>query len=114
MIPHQVIFIHGIGNDPGRRLDPGSDSAGGTKRGVAILRLRHRLGFPPDELSKVFEKFFRGVTTTAETRGAGLGQAIVKSLVDLHGGRIWVESASGKGSAFYFILHLTQAEESIR
>ncbi|MBA5867430.1 MAG: GAF domain-containing protein [Nitrospira sp. CR1.3] len=71
-------------------------------------------GIPPDELPKVFEKFFRGVTTAAETRGAGLGLAIVKSLVELHGGRIWVESASGKGSSFYFTLPLTSTQETIR
>jgi signal transduction histidine kinase len=61
-------------------------------------------GIAPDELPKVFEKFFRGVATTAETRGAGLGLTIVKSLVELHGGQIWAESTLGKGSSFIFTL----------
>lgn len=63
-------------------------------------------GIPEAELPRVFDKFFRGAETTHDTRGAGLGLAIVKSLVEIHGGRIWVESALGKGSAFYFTLPL--------
>jgi len=69
-------------------------------------------GIPPEELPKVFEKFFRGTTTPAEGRGAGLGLAIVKSLVELHGGRIWVESAAGQGSSFFFTLPLTPKQET--
>jgi signal transduction histidine kinase len=71
-------------------------------------------GIPPAELSKVFEKFFRGTTTSAEARGAGLGLAIVKSLVELHGGCIWVESTVGQGSSFYFTLPIHSTQETIR
>lgn len=70
-------------------------------------------GIPHEELPKVFEKFFRGTTTTAEDRGAGLGLAIVRSLVELQGGRIWVESAVGKGSSFYFTLPFHRTQETI-
>ncbi|HJT21898.1 MAG TPA: GAF domain-containing sensor histidine kinase [Nitrospira sp.] len=69
-------------------------------------------GIPPDEVPRVFEKFFRGLTTTSETRGAGLGLAIVKSLVELHGGQIWVDSILGSGSSFFFTLPLTRERES--
>jgi signal transduction histidine kinase len=69
-------------------------------------------GIRPDEVPRVFEKFFRGVTTTTDTRGAGLGLAIVKSLVELHGGRIWVESLLGSGSSFFFTLPLNRERES--
>lgn len=61
-------------------------------------------GIAPDDLPKVFEKFFRGAAITSDARGAGLGLAIAKSLVELHGGRIWVESVHGSGSAFSFTI----------
>ncbi len=61
-------------------------------------------GIPPNQIEKVFEKFYRADSAPAGTRGAGLGLAIVKSLIDLHGGRIWVESALGVGSRFSFTL----------
>ncbi|MDF0644547.1 MAG: ATP-binding protein [Nitrospira sp.] len=71
-------------------------------------------GIPPAELPKVFEKFFRGTTTSAEARGAGLGLAIAKSLVELHGGCIWVESMVGQGTSFYFTLPFYSTQETIR
>lgn len=63
-------------------------------------------GIGPEELPRVFEKFFRGHSTPTDVRGAGLGLAIVKSLVELHGGRVWVESTPGAGSHFFFTLPL--------
>lgn len=59
-------------------------------------------GIPPQELDKVFERFYRSEATLGETRGAGLGLAIAKSLVELHGGRIWATSTPGQGSRFFF------------
>ncbi len=64
-------------------------------------------GIPPHEHDKVFDKFFRGSAIPEEARGAGLGLAITKSLVELHGGRIWLESSPGKGSRFFFSLPIT-------
>lgn len=71
-------------------------------------------GIPPAELPKVFEKFFRGAIPSGEARGAGLGLAIAKSLVELHGGCIWVESKIGEGTSFYFTLPLHAERESLR
>lgn len=59
-------------------------------------------GIAPEELPKVFEKFFRGDSTPSGIRGAGLGLAIVKNLVELHGGTVGVESSVGRGSSFFF------------
>lgn len=57
-------------------------------------------GIPQDELPRIFEKFFRGGSVPPEARGAGLGLAIVRTLIELHGGRVWVESQVGVGSRF--------------
>ena len=59
-------------------------------------------GIAVEEMPNVFDRFYR--SDNVETRGAGLGLAITKSLVDLHQGRIWVESTVGSGSRFYFTL----------
>ena len=61
-------------------------------------------GIAAEEVPRVFERFYRSDSGTTDTRGAGLGLAITKSLVELHRGRIWVESTVGNGSRFYFTL----------
>ena len=63
------------------------------------------LGIPPDELPKLFTRFHRvHRPDAANIRGTGLGLYIVKSLVDMMGGRIWVESQVNKGSTFFIAL----------
>ena len=61
-------------------------------------------GIPPGHEDKVFLKFHRAPSTVQE--GVGLGLAVSKSLVELHGGNIWVESQPGRGSKFSFTLPL--------
>jgi PAS domain S-box-containing protein len=61
-------------------------------------------GIPKAEQARVFEKFYRASNVSNEVGGSGLGLAIVKSIVDSHQGRIWVESAEGKGSTFFVVL----------
>lgn len=63
-------------------------------------------GIPAHELARVFERFYRGESVQTEQWGAGLGLAITKSLVELHGGNIWVESTVGQGSRFRFTIPL--------
>jgi signal transduction histidine kinase/HAMP domain-containing protein len=62
------------------------------------------VGIPEEYRSRIFDKFFRVPDTGMETQGAGLGLAIARELVKVHGGEIWVESTVGKGSTFYFTL----------
>ncbi|MBD0305821.1 MAG: GAF domain-containing protein [Nitrospiraceae bacterium] len=61
-------------------------------------------GIHADDLGKIFDRFYRGNASTAESSGAGLGLAITKNLVELHGGRIWAESVPGEGSRFFVTL----------
>ena len=65
-------------------------------------------GISPEEQQIIFERFYRGQSSEMKNRGAGLGLAITRSLVELHGGSIWVESVLGEGSRFYFILPVIQ------
>ena len=63
------------------------------------------IGIPPEFHDKIFERFRQVETSKARTYGGnGLGLAITKNLVELMGGRIWLESEPGKGSTFYFTL----------
>jgi len=60
------------------------------------------IGIPPAHLERVFDRFHRVDTRlTREVNGIGLGLAICKRIVELHGGTIWVESDLGQGSTFH-------------
>jgi len=66
------------------------------------------VGIPPEARGRIFDRFFR--VSSFETKnisGTWLGLSIVKGLVELHGGRIWVESEVGRGSSFHVTLPQT-------
>jgi signal transduction histidine kinase len=65
------------------------------------------IGIPKDELGRVFDEF-RQVdgAVTREFGGTGLGLSITKRFVEMHGGRIWVDSEPGEGSTFWFAVPL--------
>jgi two-component system, cell cycle sensor histidine kinase PleC len=65
----------------------------------------HGMGIPATELTKIFDRFFRiEERLKNDPGGFGLGLSLCKSLVEAHGGKIWVESEVDKGSTFYFTL----------
>lgn len=62
-------------------------------------------GIPPEALPRVFGKFQQlGTRSSSGERGTGLGLSLCKGIIDLHGGKIWVESRVGEGSRFCFSL----------
>lgn len=79
--------------------------------GVVLTYIKDNgVGIPKDILPHLFTKFFRSPTALKEMRsGTGIGLYISKSIVDLHKGKIWVESTPSKGSTFYFTLPLAES-----
>jgi signal transduction histidine kinase/DNA-binding response OmpR family regulator len=72
------------------------------------------LGIAPENQVKLFEPFSQvDASPTRKTGGTGLGLSICRHLVELHGGRIWVESALGEGSTFSFTLPIRLAGEGL-
>jgi signal transduction histidine kinase len=85
---------------------------GGMQGGEIIVSIIDTgTGIAPEDQPKVFEKFKQvGNTLTDKPQGTGLGLPICKEIVEQHGGRIWVESEVGRGSAFSFALPVQWAE----
>jgi signal transduction histidine kinase/HAMP domain-containing protein len=71
---------------------------------VQIIVADSGIGMNDEEVSKVFDRFYRAGNRSGSNPGTGLGLSIVKSLVDLHDGQISVESEPGRGSAFRVLL----------
>lgn len=61
-------------------------------------------GIPPADQPYLFDKFFRASNVADRSPGTGLGLSIVKSIVDHHNGRIWVDSSLGQGTTFTVVL----------
>jgi signal transduction histidine kinase len=62
------------------------------------------VGIPPDQISKLFTKFFRASNVESKTPGTGLGLSIAKRIIEMHGGQIQVESVLNVGTTFSFTL----------
>ncbi|MFO7597665.1 MAG: ATP-binding protein, partial [Desulfocurvibacter africanus] len=72
------------------------------------------IGIPKSMLEDIFKSFNQGVTSAHATYGGtGLGLTISKELVEMMGGRIWVESRMGQGSAFHYTVELALADEEL-
>jgi len=72
---------------------------------IRISVIDQGIGIPDSEKEKVFQKFYRiNSDISIKERGTGLGLTIVKFIIELHGGRIWVEDNKPAGSCFIFAL----------
>jgi two-component system NtrC family sensor kinase len=94
---------------PGGRVGVGAAAEEGMLR---VWVTDTGVGIPVHALSRVFDRFYQVDGAGARSRsGTGLGLAIVKQLVELHGGRSWVESRPGRGTTFTFTLPLAGLED---
>jgi len=75
------------------------------KNGDLLVRVRDSgPGIPADQIDHVFDRFWKA--SRSDRRGAGLGLAIAKGIIDAHGGKIWLESQPDAGATFCFTLPL--------
>ncbi len=71
------------------------------------------VGIPKDDLNKIFDKFYQTKERpVSDISGTGIGLAIVKEIVELHGGKVWAESEPGSGAVFIFTMPLAVPEET--
>ncbi|RCK76911.1 MAG: Sensory transduction histidine kinase [Anaerolineae bacterium] len=81
--------------------------------GQAVLQVWDQgVGIPPAEQPYIFDKFYRASNLPEDAGGTGLGLTIVKSIVEDHQGRIWVESTPGQGTTFTIVLPAAEIGES--
>ncbi|MBF0564660.1 MAG: cache domain-containing protein [Nitrospirae bacterium] len=109
------VMINLISNAVKFTLEGSITLKAGAEAGFLVLSVIDTgMGIPLVDQDKVFEKFKQlGDTLTDKPRGTGLGLPICREIVEHHGGRIWVESAHGKGSTFSFLLPLAGTKVDI-
>jgi signal transduction histidine kinase/DNA-binding response OmpR family regulator len=107
----QVLF--NLLNNATRFTEQGSVAVGVKRQGqqVVFSVADTGVGIASEDIARIFEEF-QQVDGTARRRhgGAGLGLAISRGFVELHGGRIWATSQVGQGSTFYFSLPVNEAD----
>jgi len=85
---------------------------GGLESGfVKVVVEDNGMGIPAKELPHIFERFYQVEShLTRRHGGMGLGLSVAKSMIEMHGGRIWAESTEGVGSKFTFLLPLEKKD----
>jgi PAS domain S-box-containing protein len=105
----QQVLANLVGNavkfsPPRGKIEIGLERAPNGERCVVVSVRDGGCGIPPDEIPHIFDRYWQGERSRQTGRGAGLGLAIARGIVEAHGGRIWVESRPGEGSTFRFSL----------
>jgi signal transduction histidine kinase len=91
----------------GGRVDVSADKIGDC---IKISVVDTGIGIREEDVPKIFQAFKQlGSVYTKEYEGTGLGLALTRKLVEMHGGRVWVESMFGRGSSFIFTIPVTHA-----
>jgi len=70
------------------------------------------IGMTPEQVEKIFDKFYRADASNTAIPGTGLGMSIVKYLVEAHGGEVFVESTQGKGTRVRFTIPLETTNQN--
>ncbi len=107
----QVLF--NLLNNAARFTERGSVTVSVCRRGQEIIFsvADTGVGIAPEDIPRIFEEFQQADGSIRRRYGgAGLGLAISRQFVEIHGGHIWVESEVGKGSTFYFSLPIASQE----
>lgn len=88
-----------------RNADPPRIQIGCERRADATVYFvrDNGVGFDPQHAGKLFGVFER-LHTAADFEGTGVGLAIVKQIIERHGGRVWADAAPGRGASFFFTL----------
>jgi signal transduction histidine kinase len=95
-----------MGAQPAPRIEIG---VAGTEKGMPVLFVRDNgVGIEPQFHERIFGLFNR---LDPRVEGTGIGLALVRRIIDFHGGRIWVKSEAGKGSTFFFTLPVSENGE---
>lgn len=87
--PHPGEIVLSLANDPDL---------------VRIAVTDQGIGMTPEQVARIFDKFYRADTSNTAVGGLGLGMHITRQIVESHGGRIWVESTPGSGTTITFTL----------
>ena len=69
------------------------------------------IGMAPEQKARVFDKFYRADSSSTAVSGTGLGMTIARHLVELHGGKVWIESVSGQGTTVHLMLPVDPDKE---
>ncbi len=81
-------------------------------RGAYLLSVEDEgIGMTREQVSRAFDKFYRGDASNSAVEGTGLGLSITKNIVEAHGGRIWLESRKGKGTTAFVALPMTRDQQ---
>src|SRR5262249_14224474 len=87
------------------------DVRAATNEGLAEISVSDTgVGVAPEDQQAIFEEFRQVGTADKKVEGTGLGLAVARKFIELHGGRIWVKSQPGEGSMFTFTLPIGHEE----
>lgn len=77
------------------------------KKKIVFVVIDHGVGIPENQKKKLFQRFFRGDNVSKDVPGSGLGLYVVKSMLENHGGKIWIKSVEGKGTKVFVELPIS-------
>jgi len=92
----------------------GEIRVGGWQQGshVTMYVADQGIGIPDAEQGRLFQRFYRvDSSLRRSTQGAGLGLYLCRSIVEAHGGRIWLRSEAGRGTTVFFTLPVCEEQE---